>query len=614
MSPLSPRPLIGRTIQDWTDAAARDPASLNADLRALIAGLDQADPAWISIADTDNLTRQLEAIFKRRAEGAAMALLGVPFAVKDNIDVEGFETTAACPAFAYRPERSATVVKRLTDAGAVVIGKTNLDQFATGLVGTRSPYGAVPNSFKPDHISGGSSSGSASVVARGLAAFALGTDTAGSGRVPAGANNLVGLKPTRGAWSSTGLVRACRTLDCITVMATTVSDALAVDHIARGWDPTDSLSRRTPAGVRKPPSRPRLGVPADPRFFGDDQARAAWRAALERIDAEWVMIDFAPLHAVAALLYEGPWVAERLAAIQPFFNDHAKDMDPTVRAIIGGGAAFSAVDVFQAQYRLADLSGPAQAIMASVDALLAPTIPCHPTIADVMADPITLNSQLGVYTNFVNLLDWSAVALPTGFRSDGLPFGVTLIGPAWAERSLAALAGQWERRFDLPRGATGLPLPTLKTTALETPALETTVPNTTAAPDRLRLAVVGAHLRGMPLNHELTDRDATFVEQTTTSAAYRLYALNNTTPPKPGLARVTDGAGGAIEVELWDMPLAHVGSFLAGVPAPLGLGSLELSDGRTVKGFICEGHAIADAKDITAFGGWRAYRAAAAAR
>jgi len=603
MSPLSPRPLIGRTVQDWIEVG-RDLPRLTAELNALIASLDRADPAWISIGDPDTLTRQLEAISKRRAEGGALPLLGVPFAVKDNIDVEGFETTAACPAFAYRPERSATVVKRLTDAGAVVIGKTNLDQFATGLVGTRSPYGAVPNSFKPDHISGGSSSGSASVVARGLAAFALGTDTAGSGRVPAGANNIVGLKPTRGAWSSTGLVRACRTLDCITVMATTVSDALAVDRIARGWDPTDSLSRRSPAGVVKPPSRPRLGVPADPRFFGDEQASAAWRAALERIDAEWVTIDFAPLHAVAALLYEGPWVAERLAAIQPFFDDHAEDMDPTVRAIVGGGAAFSAVDVFQSQYRLAELSGPAQAIMASVDALLVPTTPCHPTIAQVMADPITVNSRLGVYTNFVNLLDWSAVALPVGFRGDGLPFGVTLIGPTWAERSLAELAGQWERRFDLPRGATGLPLPTL----------ETTMPNTPATPATLRLAVVGAHLTGMPLNHELTDRDAIFVERTTTSTAYRLYALNNTTPPKPGLARVTDGVGGAIEVELWDMPLAHVGGFLAGIPAPLGLGSLELSDGRTVKGFICEGHAIADAKDITAFGGWRAYRAAAAAR
>jgi allophanate hydrolase len=566
----------------------------------LIDGLDQDDPAWIAVADFDNLTRQIEAVFQRRAEGEATPLLGVPFAVKDNIDVAGFETTAACPAFSYRPERSATVVKQLTDAGAIVIGKTNLDQFATGLVGTRSPYGAVPNSFNPDYISGGSSSGSASVVARGLVPFALGTDTAGSGRVPAGANNLVGLKPTRGAWSSTGLVPACRTLDCITVMATTVSDALAVDNIARGFDPADALSRRSPAGVRNLPSRPRLGVPADPRFFNDDQASAAWRAALERIDAEWVMMDFTPLHAVADLLYGGPWVAERLAAISPFFAARAQDMDPTVRAIIEGGAAFSAVDVFRAQYRLAELSEPAQAIMASVDALLVPTTPCHPTIAEVAADPIAVNSRLGVYTNFVNLLDWSALAAPAGFRGDGLPFGVTLIGPAWAERGLAGLAARWERQFNLPRGATGMPLPTL----------ETALSNTSALPDTLRLAVVGAHLTGMPLNHELTDRGATFVERSATSMAYRLYALNNTTPPKPGLARVGDNAGGAIEVELWDMPLAHVGSFFAGIPAPLGLGSLELFDGRTVKGFICEGHAIAGAKDITAFGGWRAYRAA----
>jgi allophanate hydrolase len=307
---------------------------------------------------------------------------------------------------------------------------------------------------------------------------------------------------------------------------------------------------------------------------------------------------------VAGLLYDGPWVAERLAAIWPFFAAHAKDMDPTVRGIIGNGAAFSAVDVFRAQYRLAELAAPAQAIMASVDALLVPTTPRHPTIAEVTADPVTVNSRLGVYTNFVNLLDWSALALPAGFREDGLPFGVTLIGPAWAELGLAALAAQWERAFDLPRGATGKPLP-----AQETDPLDTPVP-----PDHLRLAVVGAHLTGMPLNHELTDRGAIFVERSATSMAYRLYALSNTTPPKPGLARVGDGAGGAIEVELWDMPLAHVGGFLAGIPAPLGLGSLELFDGRTVKGFICEGHAISGARDITAFGGWRAYRAAGANR
>ena len=599
----SPITIIGRTLQDWL-ALGSDRARLSADLRELIDALDPADPAWISIADADGIERQLEAIFQRRALGAETPLLGAPFAVKDNIDVEGFETTAACPAFAYRAKRSATVVKRLTDAGAIVVGKTNLDQFATGLVGTRSPYGAVPNSFDPAYISGGSSSGSASVVARGLTPFALGTDTAGSGRVPAGANNLVGLKPTRGTWSSTGLVPACRTLDCITVLATSVADALAVDRIARGFDPSDALSCRTPAGVRKLPARPRLGVPADPQFFGDDQARDAWLAALDRIDAEWVSLDFAALHAVADLLYNGPWVAERLAAIQPFITDHADAMDPTVHAIIGGGSAFSAVDVFRAQYRLAQLAGPAEAIMASVDALLVPTLPTHPTIAEVMVDPVRINSRLGVYTNFVNLLDWSALALPVGFRSDGLPFGVTLIGPTWAEHGLAGLAALWERQFNLPRGATGKPLP----------ALETPLSDTPAAPDTLRLAVVGAHLTGMPLNHELTDRGARFVERSATSMAYRLFALSNTTPPKPGLARVGDNAGGAIEVELWDMPLAHVGSFLAGVPAPLGLGSLELFDGRTVKGFICEGHAIAGAKDITAYGGWRAYREADTSR
>jgi allophanate hydrolase len=456
MPSSSPVPIPGRTIEDWR-AIGRDPSGLLQDLIALISGLDTDDPAWISIADSIAITHQLAAVLERQAQGADLPLLGVPFAVKDNIDVEGFETTAACPAFAYRPQTSATVVKRLTDAGAIVIGKTNLDQFATGLVGTRSPYGAVPNSFDPAYISGGSSSGSASVVARGRVPFALGTDTAGSGRVPAGANNLVGLKPTRGTWSSKGLVPACRSLDCITVMATSVADALTVDRIVRGLDPADPFSRCTPSEVHELPKRPRLGIPADPRFFDDAMASAAWRAALERIDATWVTIDFAPLHAVADLLYNGPWVAERLAAISSFFAENAEEMDPTVRTIIGGGALFSAIDVFHAQYQLAELAAPARAIMASIDALLVPTVPTHPTIADVLAYPISLNSQLGTYTNFVNLLDWSALALPAGFRDDGLPFGVTLIGPAFAELGLVELAARWERRFDLPRGATGLP-------------------------------------------------------------------------------------------------------------------------------------------------------------
>jgi allophanate hydrolase len=602
MPSVSPTLPVGRTIAEWLEAS-RDPAAARADLLGLASLLDLADPAWISIADPAAIERQFAATAKRRMQGDDLPLLGVPFAVKDNIDVAGFATTAACPAFAYQPDRDAAVVARLIAAGAIVVGKTNLDQFATGLVGTRSPFGAVPNAFDPRYISGGSSSGSASVVARGLVPFALGTDTAGSGRVPAGANNIVGLKPTRGAWSNAGLVPACRSLDCISVMATTLADALLVDGVVRGPDADDPQSRRGPATARCLPARPRLGIPAVPQFFGDAQARAAWFAALDAIDADWVGLDFAPLHAVAALLYEGPWVAERLVAIEAFVATHSELMDPTVRAIIAGGAQFSATDLFRAHHQLAELAIPAQAIMASVDALLVPTVPSHPTIDAVLSDPVASNSRLGSYTNFVNLLDWSALALPAGFRRDGLPFGVTLIGPTWAEHDLARLAARWERQFDLPRGATGRPLPPMETLSMPD-----------AAPDTLRLAVVGAHLTGMPLHHELTDRGATFVESTVTSADYRLFALAGTTPPKPGLARQADGQGAPIEVELWDIPLAQVGGFLAGIPSPLGLGSLELGDGRVVKGFICEGYASAGATDITGYGGWRAYRAAEAIR
>ncbi|MDI7775637.1 allophanate hydrolase [Asticcacaulis sp. EMRT-3] len=451
MADPSSSDLTGRSLDDWVMAGS-DPTALRADLLALVAALDPADPAWISRVTPEALMAQLDAAARRQDAGADMPLFGVPFAVKDNIDVAGFDTTAACPAFAYRPDKSATVVERLMATGALMIGKTNLDQFATGLVGTRSPYGAVPNSFDPAYVSGGSSSGTASVVARGLVPFALGTDTAGSGRVPAGANNLVGFKPTRGAWSTKGLVPACRTLDCITVMTTCVADAVRVDEIVRGYDAGDALSRQ-PLRARELPVRPRLAIPADPQFFGDAQAKAAWAVSLAKLDAELVPVDFAPLHAVAALLYEGAWVAERLAAIEGFFDAHAAEMDPTVRAIIGGAKGMSATDTFRAFYRLAELAGPAQALMASVDALLVPTVPAHPTLAAVAADPVTLNSRLGTYTNFVNLLDWSAVAVPAGFRADGLPFGLTLIGPVWAERALASVAARWEARFNLPRGA-----------------------------------------------------------------------------------------------------------------------------------------------------------------
>ncbi|CAB3758117.1 allophanate hydrolase [Burkholderia sp. MSh2] len=598
----------GWTIADWLDAYVRG-ATPETLLRDLLDTLAAPDPAWISVATRAQLDAQLASLAQRLAAAGgdrrALPLYGVPFAAKDNIDAAGFATTAACPAFAYTPAHDATVVARLVQAGAIVIGKTNLDQFATGLVGVRSPYGVTVNAFDPDYISGGSSAGSASVVARGIVPFALGTDTAGSGRVPAGLNNIVGLKPTRGALSNTGVVPACRTLDCVSVFATTTEDALRVYDVAAALDLADGLSRAAPpaAAAWRMPDAPRFAIPAAPEFFGDTAAERAFAAAVAQLEAQGatcVPIDFSPFDRVTALLYDGPWVAERYAAIREFAAAHEADIHPVVRDVIFRAREFSAADAFGGLYRLADLKREADALLAPFDALVVPTAPTHYRVDALLADPIRLNSNLGKYTNFVNLLDWSAVAVPASLRDDGLPFGITLIGDAWRERALATFAGAWHRTTELPRGATGAPLPAA------TPGDDAGLPRD-PAPGTIRVAVVGAHLRGMPLNHELTSRRARFAEATTTSADYRLYALANTTPPKPGLAR---GPGGApIKVELWDVPSGEFGSFVAGIPSPLGIGTLTLADGRQVKGFICEPHALADAQDITAFGGWANYLA-----
>ncbi|MNR80587.1 Allophanate hydrolase [compost metagenome] len=595
--------MLGWTISDW-QSAYRDGATPASLLPTLLASLDQADAAWITLIDQPYLAAQLEALAAKRAaqpDLTNLPLYGVPFAAKDNIDVAGIRTTAACPEFAYVAEQHATVVQRLLDAGAIVVGKTNLDQFATGLVGIRSPYGAVPNSFDPDYVSGGSSSGSASVVARGLVAFSLGTDTAGSGRVPAGLNNIVGLKPTVGALSGRGVVPACRTLDCVSIFATTVADAELVYTQAAGYDDADAYSRARPELVPAAlPRAVRFGIPATPEFYGDTIAAAAYEQALAAIrasGAECIPLDFSLFDQVTTLLYDGPWVAERYAAIAAFAEEHSDAIHPVVRDIIFRAREFSAADTFNAQYKLADLKRAADKIIASVDALLVPTAPTHYKIADVAADPVRRNSHMGKYTNFVNLLNWCALAVPANLRSDGLPFGLTLIGPAWSDHALAAYGKQWQALTGLPRGATGQPY--------VAPAASSTTEPPAVPAGHLRVAVVGAHLSGMPLNRELTDRKAILVESTETAASYRLYALAQTVPAKPGLARSKDGA--AITVELWDIPLPAFGSFVAGVPAPLGIGTLELSDGRLVKGFICEPYALESAQDITAYGGWRAY-------
>jgi allophanate hydrolase len=600
---------LGWTIADWQQAY-REGARPEDLLAPLIGELHEDDPAWIARLPTSELSATLsELADKLSAVGGdleQLPLYGVPFAAKDNIDAQGFDTTAACPAYAYTPERDAAVIRKLKAAGAVVVGKTNLDQFATGLVGTRSPYGAVPNSFKPEVISGGSSSGSASVVARGLVPFALGTDTAGSGRVPAGLNNLVGLKPTKGWFSIDGVVPACKSLDCVSVFGLTILDAALVAETVGGFEPGDAFSRKAPTAlpldapaIRRPGPVQRLGIPEAPLFHGDQQAEAAWNTALSQwrqldiAGVELVPMDFSPLLELAALLYEGPWVAERHAAVESFMADHAGEMNPTVRGIISNAGKFTATDTFKAQYRKEELLRTIDELLTEVDGLLVPTAPTAPTIEAVNADPVTLNSQLGTYTNFVNLADFCALAVPAGFRDDGLPFGVTLISGAWKDRELQALASQWLNAHQTPLGALDKPRPEEVTTHQQ-------------AVPTVQVAVVGAHLSGMPLNTQLTERHGRLLEKTTTSARYRLYALPNTTPPKPGLKR-DETNGEEIILEVWEMAASEFGSFVDLIPAPLGIGNVELADGRWVNGFICEGYGLDGARDVTEFGGWRAY-------
>ena len=591
----------GPTIADWA-SAYRSGRLRPTDLPALLSRT-ASGPAWISPPDRAAIEAQvtrLETILAHRGGDASkLPLYGIPFVVKDNIDVEGWNTTAACPAFAYAPGKDANAVHRLREAGAIVVGKTNLDQFATGLVGSRSPYGEVPNSFRPDIISGGSSSGSAVLVAQGVVPFSLGTDTAGSGRVPAGLNGIVGLKPTRGRFSNAGVVPACRTLDCVSIFARTLDDADLVASIMEGFDPEDPYSRRpdtaAPLGI---PETFRLGVPSEPEFFGDEASEACFRLAIasaRSLGAEIVTLDFTPFSQLAALLYQGPWVAERWTVVEDLHKRDPSAIHPVVRGIVEGAANFSAADAFRFEYRRAELARLVQTAMADVDTLMVPTAVIAPTIEEVLSDPLGPNSRLGTYTNFANFADLCALSLPAGMRVDGIPFGVTMLAPAWHDRKLSALGRRWSRLRD-----SKLP---------EDDALARA-----SAPNSVRLAVVGAHLSGMPLNHQLVSRGASFVERTTTSDAYRLFAIAGTVPPKPGLERQGPGrTGNAIEVELWDLPIGLFGSFVAEVPPPLGIGSVELSDGRIVKGFLCEGFALQDARDITAFGGWRSYLASLSA-
>jgi allophanate hydrolase len=557
-----------------------------------------ADPAvWIH-----RLSREELLAHARRVEArgpATQPLYGVPFAIKDNIDLAGVPTTA-CPEFGYTPETSAPVVARLIAAGAIPLGKTNLDQFATGLVGVRSPYGVPRNPFRADVIPGGSSSGSAVAVAAGLVSFSLGTDTAGSGRVPAGLNNLVGLKPTRGALSTRGVVPACRSLDCVSIFALTCADAAEVGAVAEAYDPADPFSRPRPAPPEPWPAALRIGVPppAQRAFFGDADAERLFADAVARMAAlggHIVEIDFTLFRDAAALLYQGPWVAERWAFVRAFHARRADAILPVTRQIMEGAMRISAADAFDGFHQLASLTRRAAALWDQMDVLLVPTAPRPFTLAEVAAEPIARNTQLGTYTNFVNLLDLAAVAVPAGLRPDGIPWGVTFIAPAWRERELLALGACWHDDVGGPLGATHAPRPHVEP------------PSTTPA-GKVRLAVVGAHLSGLPLNHQLTSRNARLVWTGTTSPHYRLHALPNTTPPKPGLVRVARG-GAAIALEVWELSAADFGEFVAAIPPPLCIGTLTLANGTTVKGFLCEPAALEGAIDITAHGGWRAYLA-----
>ena len=546
------------------------------------------------------LARPVAASSVPLGQGAGV-LAGLSFGVKDNIDAAGLATTAACPAFAYTPEVDSVVVERLRKAGAQLAGKTNLDQFACGLNGTRSPYGAVPNAFNPVYVSGGSSAGSAYVVATGQVDFALGTDTAGSGRVPAGLNNIVGLKPTRGLISARGVVPAAQSVDCVSIFARTVHTAAKALEVAIGYDPQDPYSRPLAMADRPLPASWRFGVPAPLEFFGDALAEAAFSSAIERcksLGGEPVEIDYQPLAQAAQLLYESALVAERYAAVRSFFDAHELDVMEPVRSIIAQGRNYSAADLYVAQTELRALGQRAAAMWHGIDVLLVPTAPTHYTIEAMLADPVELNRNLGAYTNFVNLLDYAAISVPSSIRPDGLPFGVTFIGPCASDWQLADLGQRYHHATGMLQGATQEPLP---------------APVPIAAlgmPTRIRIAVVGAHLSGMPLNGQLTERGASLVGSAQTSADYRFFALPGTTPPKPGLLRVAAGAGAPIALELWDMPLEHYGSFVALIPAPLGMGSITLQDGSTVQGFLCEAQAAQGAPDITHFGGWRAYLAA----
>jgi allophanate hydrolase len=564
---------------------------------------DHGDAAiFITLRDEAEAIAEAEALSAK--DDSKLPLYGVPVAVKDNIDVAGLPTTAACPAFAYNATRDASAVARLRAAGAIVIGKTNLDQFATGLVGVRSPYGIPKNPVRDDLIPGGSSSGSAVAVSAGLVPLALGTDTAGSGRVPAMLNNIVGLKPSLGLVPTAGVVPACRTLDCVSIFALTVDDAVTALDAMAGYDSHDPFSQqRSLAALTEFPKTLRLGVPRNGQliFFGDKASEQAYADALKRwtaLGATLVEFDLEPFYETARLLYDGPWVAERLLVIRDLLASAPDAIHPVTREITIAGARLSATDTFAALYKLQGLKRTAEQAFAGIDALVLPTAPTTYTTAQVLANPVELNSRLGTYTNFVNLLDLCGLALPAAMRADGIPFGITLLAPAGKDAALASIGRVFHADTKLAISSKKLPQPPLAALGTATHG------------DEIAIAVVGAHLSGMALNHELTSLGGRLLKATTTAPDYNFFALNGTTPAKPGLLRVAPGTGSAIIVEVWALTAANFGKFVAGIPSPMSIGTLTLADGSSCKGFLVEVAATDGARDISSFGGWRAFAAA----
>ncbi|KPB34177.1 Allophanate hydrolase [Pseudomonas savastanoi pv. phaseolicola] len=577
---ISPRQLIL--------ALREKAATLNADYHLFIHLLSPAE-----------LEPYLAALENRDIQ--SLPLYGVPFAIKDNIDLAAIATTAACPAYAYTPARSATIVEQLIALGAVPMGKTNLDQFATGLNGSRSPYGACPNSVLKEYPSGGSSSGSSLAVALEVSSFSLGTDTAGSGRVPAALNNLVGLKASKGLISTAGVVPACRTQDCVSIFTATAREASQLLGLVATLDPHDEYSRRNPQwndlSAFGAPRPFRFGVPRaeDLEFFGCNEGPRLFSAAIAHLTAlggEAVTVDLSPFLEAARLLYEGPWVAERYSVAGQLMEEHPDAVLPVIREVLAKAPQISGVDTFRAQYRLQALKVICDRALEGLDCVVTPSIGRPVTSAELAAEPVLRNSELGYYTNFVNLLDYAAIAVPSAFMSNGLPWGITLFGRAFTDQYLLSLADAFQRHTDL------------SLIGGEAPRLP--APKTVAGNDMARLVVCGAHLDGLALNWQLKRRGARLLECTHSSADYKLFALAGGPPFRPGMVRVAED-GVAIEVEVWELPSVELGSFLTGIPAPLGLGKVQLADGRWETGFICDAYGLRGARDISHLGGWRAH-------